>query len=82
MTSGFNVGIVQVVGQAISKAKLTNLNKNITAIGLCKWGSIKDVKNITDPQYIKRQVGFVVRTADQDNVGDMFFPPENQQASS
>ncbi|CAF3967063.1 unnamed protein product, partial [Adineta steineri] len=47
ITNGYNVGIVQLVGQAINKAKLTKLDQHITAIGLCKWGSIKDVETIT-----------------------------------
>ncbi|CAF1449983.1 unnamed protein product [Adineta steineri] len=47
ITNGYNVGIVQLVGQAINKVKFTKLDKHITAIGLCKWGSIKDVETIT-----------------------------------
>ncbi|CAF1184605.1 unnamed protein product [Adineta steineri] len=46
ITNGYNVGIVQLVGQAINKAKLTKLDQHITAIGLCKWGSIKDVETL------------------------------------
>jgi hypothetical protein len=57
ITNGYNVGIVQLVGQAINKAKLTNLKKKITAIGLCKWGSVKDVERLTDLQHMKNQVG-------------------------
>lgn len=59
ITNGYNVGIVQLVGQAINKIKLTNPKKHITAIGLCKWGSVKDVERLTDPQYIKKQVEFM-----------------------
>ncbi|CAF0878333.1 unnamed protein product [Adineta steineri] len=47
ITNGYNVGIVQLVGQAINKVKLTKLDQHITAIGVCKWGSIKDVETIT-----------------------------------
>jgi hypothetical protein len=39
-----NVGIVQLVGQAINKIKLTKPNQKITAIGICKWGSIVNVE--------------------------------------
>ncbi|CAF3973574.1 unnamed protein product, partial [Rotaria sordida] len=55
ITNGYNVGIVQVVGQAINKVKLTNPKKSITAIGICKWGSVKDVEKITRVQNIKKQ---------------------------
>ncbi|CAF1116563.1 unnamed protein product, partial [Adineta steineri] len=48
ITNGYNVGIVQLVGQAINKVKLTKLNQHITAIGLCKYGSIKDVESLID----------------------------------
>ncbi len=57
ITNGYNVGIVQLVGQAINKAKLTNLKKHITAIGLCKWGSVKDVERLINSQYMKNRVG-------------------------
>lgn len=50
LTNGYNVGIVQLVGQAIHKSKLTNPKKAITAIGLCKWGSVKDVEKLTSPK--------------------------------
>jgi hypothetical protein len=64
ITNGYNVGIVQLVGQAIKKARLTNLKEHIIAIGICKWGSVKDVKKITNPQYIEEQVGFVLENFD------------------
>ncbi len=44
MTSGYNVGIVQLVGQAINKVRLTNPKQKITAIGISKWGSILNVE--------------------------------------
>ena len=56
ITNGYNVGIVQLVGQAINKVKLTKLNRHITAIGLCKWGSIKDVEVLTSSQSTGKQV--------------------------
>jgi hypothetical protein len=64
ITNGYNVGIVQLVGHAIKKVKLTNLKEHITAIGVCKWGSVKDVEKITGPQYIQNQVGFVLANFD------------------
>ncbi|UJR22717.1 hypothetical protein I4U23_025751 [Adineta vaga] len=51
ITNGYNVGIVQLVGQAINKVKLTRLNEHITAIGVCKWGSVKDVERLVEPEH-------------------------------
>ncbi|CAF3691904.1 unnamed protein product, partial [Adineta steineri] len=48
ITNGYNVGVAQLVGQAINKLNLTKLDQHITAIGLCKYGSIKDVKTLID----------------------------------
>lgn len=56
ITNGYNVGIVQLVGQAINKIRLTQPKKRITAIALCKWGSVKDVEMLTDPRYNQRKV--------------------------
>ncbi len=47
LTSGYNIGIIQLVGQAINKVRLTNPKQKITAIGICKWGSILNVEYIT-----------------------------------
>ncbi|CAF1334310.1 unnamed protein product, partial [Rotaria sp. Silwood1] len=47
ITNGYNVGIVQLVGQAINKVKLTNPKKQITAIAVCKWGSVQNVEKLT-----------------------------------
>jgi hypothetical protein len=55
-TNGYNVGIVQLVGQAIKKVRLTNPKKTITAIGLCKWGSVKDHDKLIDLPNNKNQV--------------------------
>ncbi|CAF1094081.1 unnamed protein product [Adineta steineri] len=46
ITNGYNVGIAPLVGQAANKFKLTNLDQRITTIGLCKYGSIKDVERL------------------------------------
>ncbi len=57
ITNGYNVGIVQLVGQAIKKVKLTKPKERLTAIGLCKWGSVKDIKTLTsDTQHLKKKV--------------------------
>ncbi|CAF1229932.1 unnamed protein product [Rotaria sordida] len=51
ITNGYATGIVHLVGQAILKFKLSNVKKNsIIAIGICKWGSIRDVEEITRPK--------------------------------
>lgn len=50
VTNGYNVGIVQVVGQAIKKAALTDRRNKLVAIGVCKWGSVKNIEQLTvDP---------------------------------
>lgn len=62
---------MQLVGRAINKVKLTNTKKHITAIGLCKWGSVKDVENLTQPQQMKKQVIFALINVL--SVGFVFF---------
>ncbi|CAF3415902.1 unnamed protein product [Rotaria sp. Silwood2] len=47
ITNGYDTGITQLVGQAIQKFKLSNFNNEITAIGICKWGCIRNVEQIT-----------------------------------
>ncbi|CAF1174559.1 unnamed protein product [Rotaria sordida] len=47
ITTGYNVGIVQLLGQAISKVKLKDPNQQLIVIGICKWGSIKNIKTLT-----------------------------------
>jgi hypothetical protein len=51
LTSGFNVGIVQMVGQALNKIRLTSPGKDITAIAVTKFGCIRGdssiIKDIT-----------------------------------
>lgn len=56
ITNGYNVGIVQLVGQAINKIRLTKPKNRITAIALCKWGSVKDVEKLIDPHYYQNKV--------------------------
>jgi len=53
LTSGFNVGIVQMVGQALNKIRLTSPGEDITAIAVTKFGCIrgdsiiiKDIKKV------------------------------------
>ncbi|CAF4602097.1 unnamed protein product [Rotaria sp. Silwood1] len=57
ITTGYNVGIVQLLGQAIGKVKLKYPNQKITAIGIGKWGSIKDVQKLTGKNGKKPQKG-------------------------
>jgi len=59
-TTGVNVGIVQLVGQAISKFKFNHLNKQITAIGICKWGSIKNIENVRKSLDTMEQVQIIL----------------------
>lgn len=50
ITSGSNVGITQLVGRAIKKVKFKKKEEEegekTIAIGICKWGSIKDREEI------------------------------------
>ncbi|CAF1361372.1 unnamed protein product [Rotaria sordida] len=55
ITNGYNIGIVQLVGQAINKIKSTHPKKQITAIGICKWGSVKDAKELIKSQSRKKK---------------------------
>ena len=56
VTNGYNVGIVQVVGQAIKKAALTDRRNKLVAIGVCKWGSVKNIEQlIGDPPVSSKQ---------------------------
>ncbi|CAF1087204.1 unnamed protein product [Adineta ricciae] len=48
ITNGYNNRIVRLVGQAIKKLKLQHANNEIIAIGICKWGSVKNVQNLID----------------------------------
>ncbi|CAF3178228.1 unnamed protein product [Rotaria socialis] len=47
VTTGYRVGIVQLVGQALAKVQLKKQDSKMIAIGICKWGSIKNVKELT-----------------------------------
>ncbi len=61
MTNGFNVGIVNLVGQAISKNKFTNRKNQITAIGICKWGGVKNADTLGKSDEDKKKVSFILR---------------------
>ncbi|CAF4578258.1 unnamed protein product, partial [Didymodactylos carnosus] len=56
ITNGFNIGIVQLVGHAISKSRLTSVDKKkITAIGMAKYGCIKDFEKLKKPKHDENQ---------------------------
>ncbi|CAF5111905.1 unnamed protein product [Rotaria sp. Silwood1] len=61
ITNGFDTGIVQLVGRAIKKAQLKQSDK-VIAIGICKWGSIKDVKALT-----KQKDPYISETLDKND---------------
>jgi hypothetical protein len=52
ITNGCNVGIVQLIGQAIRKRKLTKPQDKIVAIGVCNYGCIKNVSDVQRPEYV------------------------------
>ncbi|UJR16633.1 hypothetical protein I4U23_003533 [Adineta vaga] len=45
-TSGFNTGIVQMIGRALNKIRLTRFEENITAIAITKYGCITNDSKI------------------------------------
>ncbi|CAF1409612.1 unnamed protein product, partial [Adineta steineri] len=45
-TNGFDVGLVQLVGKAIKKSKSIKINEKITAVGIAKWGSVKNLTQL------------------------------------
>ncbi len=49
MTNGLDVGVVQVVGQALNKIRLTKPEVNITAIAVAKLGCITNYQSLKDP---------------------------------
>ncbi|CAF3764142.1 unnamed protein product [Rotaria sp. Silwood1] len=73
LSSGYNIGIVQLVGHAIHKFKLTNSKKaSFTAIAVCKWGCIKDVETITsqDDQETQKATTNVQNSSKNDELGE------------
>ena len=54
ITNAANVGIVQLIGQAIRKRKLTKLHNNIVAIGVCNYGSVKNINDFQRLEQIKK----------------------------
>ncbi|CAF1229892.1 unnamed protein product, partial [Rotaria sp. Silwood1] len=73
LSSGYNIGIVQLVGHAIHKFKLTNSKKaSFTAIAVCKWGCIKDVETITsqDDQETQKETTNVPNSSKNDELGE------------
>ncbi|CAF1516121.1 unnamed protein product, partial [Didymodactylos carnosus] len=56
LTNGFNVGITQFVGQAINKSRLARVDDKIIAIGLPKYGCIKNINELEKHQPIDAEV--------------------------
>ncbi|CAF3862174.1 unnamed protein product [Rotaria sp. Silwood1] len=66
ITNGFDTGIVQLVGRAIKKAQLKQSDK-VIAIGICKWGSIKDVKALTKQNNDKTHLKYFLEKDENTN---------------
>jgi hypothetical protein len=49
MTNGLDAGIVQLVGQALNKIRLTNSELVITAIAVAKFGCITNYSSLKKP---------------------------------
>ncbi len=54
ITNAANVGIVQLIGQAIRKRKLTKLHNKIVAIGVCNYGSVKNINDFQRLEQIEK----------------------------
>ncbi|CAF0987789.1 unnamed protein product [Adineta ricciae] len=53
LTSGFNAGVVQMIGRTLNNMHLTSLTQHITAIAVTKYGCIRNNSDIVqkiDPQ--------------------------------
>ncbi|CAF1476852.1 unnamed protein product [Rotaria sordida] len=68
ITNGLDIGIVQLVGQAVNKARLKNPDK-VVAIGICKWGSIKDREVLIkrEKQNTNKKDQYTSKTSDVNN---------------
>jgi len=53
ITNGVNVGIVQLIGQAIRKRKLTKPHDKAVAIGVCNYGCVKNLSDFQRPEHIE-----------------------------
>ena len=51
LTNGSNVGIVQLIGQAIRKRKLTKPQDKAVAIGVCNYGCVKNLNDFQRPEH-------------------------------
>jgi hypothetical protein len=52
ITNGMNVGIVQLIGQAIRKRKLTKPKDDVVALGICNYGCVKNLADIQRPEHV------------------------------
>lgn len=50
-TNGSNVGIVQLIGQAIRKRKLTKPQDKAVAIAVCNYGCVKNLTDFQRPEH-------------------------------
>ena len=48
------MGIVQLIGQAIRKRKLTKPRDNIVAIGVTNYGSVKNIQEFRRSKHLER----------------------------
>lgn len=55
LTNGSNVGIVQLIGQAIRKRKMTKPEDKTMAIGVCNYGAVKNIKDFQRLEHIELQ---------------------------
>lgn len=53
LTNGANVGIVQLIGQAIRKRKLTKPDDQAVVIGVCNYGCVKNLNDFQRPEHME-----------------------------
>ncbi len=53
LTNGGNVGIVQLIGQAIRKRKLTKPHEKAVAIGVCNYGCVKNLNDFQRSEHLE-----------------------------
>lgn len=52
LTDGMNVGIVQLIGRAIRKRKMTKPKDKIVSIGVCNYGCVKNLSDFQRPEHM------------------------------
>jgi hypothetical protein len=68
ITNGYNNGLVQLVGQAIRKAKLRQPKQKMVALAICKWGSVKNPQKLIYSK--KKETKQIVKKTNSSDTSD------------